>query len=177
MKPFAALVLACSGLALAGSAGLLDDTLDISVGQYRYVSFRVQPAQTDSACIRGSISVSPDTAGIEILLFHIDDFIRWRRSGADTDSLFYARTTAGEVSIPVDDCGDFYLVLSNRGNMTPVTVVARFDLVFSGSGTEYDSLEIALNLALILMAAAAVIALVFLITRTAKGSGKRGTAG
>jgi hypothetical protein len=61
--------------------------------------------------------------------------------------------------------------------MTPVKVVARFDLLFRGSGTEYDSLEVALNLALLLMAVAAVIALVFWITGIGKSAGKRGTAG
>jgi hypothetical protein len=177
MKPLPIPVLICCGAALAGSTGLLDGTLDISVGQYRYVSFRVQQAQADSAFILGTVSITPDTASLEILLFHIDDFIRWRRSGTDTDSLFYARTGPGEVEIPVGDCGDYYLVLSNRGNMAPVRVDARFDLVFRGSGNEYDTLKVALDLALLLMASAAVIALVLWISGIGKGRGRRGAAG
>ncbi len=160
MKLFLALVLSAAGIAAAGSTELLDDTLDISVGQYRYVSFRVQPAQTDSAVIRGSIRVNPDTTALEIMLFHVDDFIRWRNLAADTDTLYYSRTASGNLSIPVSSCGDYYLVLSNRGNMTPVSVAARFTLFFEGSGVEYDSLKIALDIALLLMAVSAIIVLV-----------------
>jgi hypothetical protein len=173
MKPLSVLVLVCCLPAIAGRSGLLDDTLDISVGQYRYVSFRIQPAQTDSAFIRGSLSITPDTAGLELLLFHVDDFVRWRRSGAEVDSLYYGRTVSGEVEIPVEDCGDFYLVLSNRGSMTPVTVSARIDLVFRGSGVEYDSLKIALDLALLLIAAAAVVALLVRVSGRAGGRRRR----
>jgi hypothetical protein len=177
MKPLPITVLICCGAVLAGSTGLLDDTLDISVGQYRYVSFRVQPSQADSAFISGSVSITPDTASLEILLFHIDDFIRWRRSGADTDTLCHARSRSGEVGMPVGDCGDYYLVLSNRGNMSPVRVDARFDLVFRGSGAEYDTLKVALDLALVLMVAAAVIALILWVSGIGKGRGRRGAAG
>jgi hypothetical protein len=147
------------------------------VGQYRYVSFRVQPSQADSAFILGSLSMVPDTARLEVLLFHIDDFVRWRGRAENTDSLYYSRVTGGELQIPVDDCGDYYLVLSNRGSMTPVTVAARFVLHFSGSGVEYDSLKVALDLALILIAVATVAALIIRISGLAGGRKRRRRAG
>jgi hypothetical protein len=160
MKLLIAIVLGTAAVVTAGSTELLDDTLDISVGQYRYVSFRVQPAQADSTVIRGSITTRPDTAALEVLLFHVDDFIRWRSHGTDTDTLFYSSAVSGNLSIPVDGSGDYYLVLSNRGNMTPVSVAASITLVFEGSGVEYDSLKMALDLALLLMAVSAIVVLV-----------------
>ncbi len=164
--PFALLLFAV--LSYAGSITLLDDTLEISVGQYRYISFRVQPTQLDHAVISGHVKIVSDAIPLEVMLFHVDDFVRWRSLDLDVDTLFYQRTESGDLSIPIFSFGHYYLVLSNRGNLVPITVAATFDFLFEGSGIEYDPLEIALKMAVFLMAVTVVVILIVRIAGTWK---------
>ncbi|MBD3369384.1 hypothetical protein GF402_03360 [Candidatus Fermentibacteria bacterium] len=149
----------------AGAIGLADTTFEMDVGQYRFVSFRVQPQQTERTSIEGSLQLDPDTIEIELILMHLDDFVRWRNNQPDVDTLFHVRTGSGEVDIPVDGFGDFVLVVSNRGNFHAATATSDLDLSFEGTGTEYNPLDMALKLALLLMGLAVVVILVVGIVR------------
>jgi hypothetical protein len=160
MKQLPFTVLMFAVLSYAGGITLLDDTMEISVGQYRYISFRVQPTQLDLTVISGRVEIVPDTIPLEVMLFHVDDFVRWRSLDLNVDTLFYQRTRSGDLSIPVLSFGHYYLVLSNRGNLVPVTVAATFDLLFEGSGIEYDPLGMALKMAVFLMALTAIVILI-----------------
>jgi hypothetical protein len=149
-----------SGIALAalvaGSFPMLDDTLDLSVGQYRYVSFCVDIAQAESTHVTGALDVEPDTLELELMLFHIDDFNRWAAGMEDVDTLFYARRSSGGLDIPIDGFGNMVLVISNRGNTSPAVLAASLDLVFAGTGVRYNALDTASRIVLVMMAAAAV---------------------
>jgi hypothetical protein len=157
MRAGAALVLLFALSVGAGSFGLADTTFEMDVGQYRFVSFRVQPQQAERTRIEGILQLNPDTIEIELMLMHLDDFLRWRRNLPDVDTLFYARRGSGEVEIPVEGFGDFVLVVSNRGNYQSAAATSDLALSFQGTGAEYEPLDMALKLALLLMGLAVVI--------------------
>ncbi|MBN1433666.1 hypothetical protein JW921_02830 [Candidatus Fermentibacterales bacterium] len=167
------LLLLLPGISACGSFGLLDDSLEIGVGLYRFAAFRINPENADRPRIDGWLSVEPDTASIEILLFHVDDFERWASSGEDVDTLWFARTRADSVRIPLDGIGDYRLVLSNRGNYASVRVAADLSVEFSGSGVVEDPLISAFHVAAAMMALSVVVILVFGVARTLRRGGSR----
>lgn len=173
MKKFFFFSLIIAGIIYAGSLGLIDDTLEIPVGAYRYIGFRINPDQAEEATIFCVLAIIPDTSEIELILFHQDDFYRWSGSGEDVDTLFFVTTASDSVSIPISGFGDFMLVLSNRGNFSPLTVAVKAALNCKGFGVTEDPLVVALQLALILMALAAVSVLVAGLIRIRKKASRK----
>jgi hypothetical protein len=141
----------------SGSFGMLSDSFDIPVGDYRYVLFGLNETQQESARVEGTLSILPDTLELEILLFHIDDFNRWTRGGVEVETLFVARAGSGPLTVPVPGFGDLVLVLSNRGNWQSAAVEAELSLAFAGSGVRYNPLVDASKIVLGMMAAAVLI--------------------
>jgi len=168
MMKFLALMslVACS--AVAGAVSLLDDTLEISVGEYRYVSFRVQEAQGEDARLSGEIRVSPDTCRVEIILLSLNDFRRWS-SGGGGDTLSFFSTGSGGFEVPLPGFGDFVLLVSNRGNYHPAVVALAAELSFRGDGIGYDSLPVAFKLMLTVLSAGVVTGAVLLAVRKLRG--------
>lgn len=132
-----------------------DDTLEIPVAQYRAVRFEVVPDMAEEPRLEGSIGIVPDTSSMELLLLHIDDYLRWRENGEEVDTLAYRKLVSGDFSMEVPGLGSYALVVSNRGNYRPALVVMNIDLLFSGRGSG-DPLPSALKLALLLIALGAV---------------------
>ncbi|NOQ21193.1 MAG: hypothetical protein GQ565_00910 [Candidatus Aegiribacteria sp.] len=136
----------------AGSITLLKrETMDIPVARYRTVRFALPEHLSDSASLRGIISISPDTASIELILLHIDDYMRWRGNTGTVDTLEYLSISTGPFEIEVPGLGSYALIVSNRGNYRPVSIVLDLDVFFAGSGKTGDPLPAALRLALFLM--------------------------
>lgn len=160
MRNTAVLLVALSALSNAGSFRLSRDTLDIPVGQFRWIGFTVDIEQQDETRIEGSLTVLPDTSSIELLLMHRDDFHRWSAGGIDVDTLYRTITGDGEVMIPVDGFGDMALVISNRGNYESVMVSASLDLAFEGSGVTYSPILTGSRIVLIMVASGLTAALV-----------------
>lgn len=127
------------------------EDLHISVGQYRSVRFALQEYQADSARLSGSIKVFPDTSSVELLLFHTDDYMRWRNNGIGIDTLDYLSTSSGAFDMRINGFGSLVLIISNRGNYQPVTVSFDIEVLFAGSGESGDPLPAALRIALFLM--------------------------
>lgn len=147
--------------AFAGSVPLLKDTLDISVGQYRSISFRVLQVQGTDTRISGTISIAPDTARVEYILLTFHGFNRWR-SGGEADTLGFLQTTSGDFELELPGFGDYVLLVSNRGNYHPVRVALEADLYFQGDGIPYDTLPMAFKLMMFILAAGVVVAAIFL---------------
>jgi len=150
-------VLLFTALLRAGSVPLLADTLELSVGQYRYISFRVNEAQGREARISGTISITPDTARVEYILLTSDGFRRWS-SGIETDTLAFLTTSSGHFELGIPDFGDHVLLVSNRGNFHPVSVSITAELSFLGDGIRYNNLPMAFQLMLVLLAGGVVVA-------------------
>lgn len=152
MKTFPIIILLAVSILLGGRISLIEtEALGISVGQYRSVMFALQEYQADSARLCGSIEVFPDTSSVELLLFHTDDYMRWRNSSVDVDTLEYLSTSSGEFEMRINGFGSLVLVISNRGNYHPVTVSFDIEVLFAGSGDSSDPLPAALRIALFLM--------------------------
>ena len=138
----------------AGSITLLkQETMEIPVAQYRTVRFALPPHLSDSTRLRGIVSISPDTASIELILLHIDDYMRWRCGTGTVDTLKYLSISSGPFEIEVQGLGSYALVVSNRGNYRPASIILDLDMLFAGSGKTGDPLPAALRLALFLMLA------------------------
>ncbi len=148
----------------AGSVPLLADTLELSVGQYRYISFRVDEAQGREATISGTIRIIPDTARVEYILLTSDGFQRWS-SGIEADTLAFLTASSGDFRLGVPDFGDHVLLVSNRGNFHPVSVSITAELSFLGEGIRYNNLPMAFQLMLALLAGGVVIAAAALAVR------------
>jgi hypothetical protein len=148
----------------AGSVPLLADTLDLSVGQYRYISFRVNEAQGREATISGTIRITPDTARVEYILLTSEGFQRWS-SGIEADTLAFLTTSSGDFQLGVPDFGDHVLLVSNRGNFHPVSVSITAELRFLGDGIRYNNLPMAFQLMLVLLAVGVVVAAAALAVR------------
>lgn len=148
----------------AGAVTLLADTLELSVGQYRYISFRVDEAQGREASISGTISITPDTARIEYILLSSDGFRRWS-SGIDTDTLAFLTASSGDFRLDIPDFGDHVLLVSNRGNFHPVSVCITAELGFQGDGIRYNNLPMAFQLMLVMLAAGVFLAAAALAVR------------
>lgn len=157
-------VLLFSAWLQAGSVPLLADTLELSVGQYRSISFRINEAQGREATISGNIRITPDTARVEYILLTSDGFRRWS-SGIQTDTLAFLTTSSGEFQLGAPDFGDYVLLVSNRGNFHPVSVSIVADLSFLGDGIRYNNLPMAFQLMLVLLAGGVVIAAAALAVR------------
>ncbi|MCK4806036.1 MAG: hypothetical protein KAT09_00245 [Candidatus Aegiribacteria sp.] len=144
----------------AGSITLLwQETMEIPVAKYRTVRFTLPEHLSDSASLHGNISISPDTASVELILLHIDDYLRWRNNAGTIDTLEYMLVSTGPFEIEIPGLGSYALVISNRGNYRPASIILDLDAFFAGSGETGDPLPAALRLALLLaMAGTAVIA-------------------
>ncbi len=165
------LLLAVSLSAPGGSFELARDTLDIPVGQYRWIGFTVDIAQQEQSRVEGFLSLSPDSAGIELVLMHRDDFARWSAGLPDVDTLFYSRTGSGEVLIPIEGMGDMALVLSNRGNYHRTGVIASLDFAFAGDGVPYNPLLTGSRIVVAVLAGG--VALALLLGIVVRESGRR----
>ncbi len=142
----------------AGSLTLLrQENMQIPVASYRTVRFVIQEYQSNDAILRGNISVDPDTSSIELILLHIDDYMRWRNNTGTVDTLCYKSISSGSFEMEVFGFGSYALVVSNRGNYCPVSVILDMKAVFSGSGRSGDPLPSALRIAVTMMMAATVV--------------------
>jgi hypothetical protein len=144
---------------VAGSFVLLEgDTLDLDVGRFRGVNFTLQEYESDGAELAGSLCISPDTATVELLLMHQDDFSRWAAGLPPVDTLAFARVGSGPFRIEIPRFGWLVLVMSNRGNISPVSIGYDMHVTFRGPRSPGDPLPSALKLLLLMMTGAVVIA-------------------
>ena len=151
--------------ASAGSFKLYSDTMSLDLGTYRFLKFRVTPDQADSARVTGDFITIPEDVPVELILL-----TEWNyRSGwvnrGDIDTLALRRGGSGEVSLPIPDYGDYVLVVSNRGNFSPVELAADLRVSYSGTGITYDSLPMGMTILITVLAAALVIAAVLLTVK------------
>ncbi len=152
MNTFPIIILFLVSLLHGGSMFLVEtEDMHISVGQYRSVRFALQEYQADSARLSGSIQVIPDTSSVELLLFQVDDYLRWRNRGVDVDTLDCLSISSGEFDMNISGFGSIVFVISNRGNYQPVTVSFDIEVLFRGSGESGDPLPAALRTALFVM--------------------------
>jgi hypothetical protein len=141
-----------SALLRGGTMTLLDsDTLEIPVAQYRTVRFEVPVDMSHEASIAGSLLTTPDTASVEMILLHMDDYLRWSGDGGAVDTLAYVKTAAGSFRMDLPGLGRYALVVSSRGNYRPVMVVMELKLHYADTGSG-DPLPSAMKLALLLIA-------------------------
>jgi hypothetical protein len=161
MKSFIPIIAIVTQALLAGDISLLQqETIEIPVAQYRTVRFALPEYQSLGASLRGTVNIYPDTASVEFILLHIDDYLRWRSSAGGVDTLDYVSTAAGSFVMGIPGLGSYALVVSNRGNFHPLTVTLDLEVLFEGSGATGDPLPSALRLALLLiMAGIAAIAI------------------
>jgi len=147
-------ILLLSSPAAAGTSRLLEArTVTVPVAGYRTVAFSVPMSQSEGTRLSGDISIDPDTASVELLLLHIDDYLRWRSYAGSVDTLDYVQSVSGSFSLSVPGPGDYQLLLSNRGNYSPVEITVQLQLVYSGTGHSGDPLPSAMRLALLIMMA------------------------
>lgn len=160
MKTFILALALMVHLLHAGSLTLLrQENMQIPVAGYRTVRFVLQEYQSNDASLRGDITVSPDTASIELILLHIDDYMRWRNDTGTVDTLCYKSKSTGFFEMEVPGLGSYALVVSNRGNYCPVSVTIDMNATFSGSGKSGDPLPSAFRIAVaMIMVATAIIA-------------------
>jgi len=141
----------------AGSMALLrQETMEIPLARYRAIGFDLPEYKSDSACLRGTVRILPDTASIELILFHVDDYLRWSDNLEPVDTLWFISVPSGSFELEVPGLGSYVLVVSNRGNYLPATVILDMDVIFAGTGKTRDPLPYALRLALVLMMAGTV---------------------
>ncbi|MBN2586346.1 MAG: hypothetical protein JXA64_03940 [Candidatus Fermentibacteraceae bacterium] len=151
MKTLPIVLVVLSGLLESAEYTLLEsDTLEIPVSQYRAVRFEVAPEMSEEAGLSGSLLIDPDTASVEMILLHIDDYLRWSEEGGPVDTLAYLEISSGPFRMDLPGLGRYALVISNRGNYRPATVVMAVDLIYRGSG-QGDPLPAAMKLALLLI--------------------------
>lgn len=143
--------LAACPLTAARFTLLEGDTLDIPLARYRTVRFEVAEEMSLETSLTGSLDITPDTASVELILLHMDDYQRWTEDQAEVDTLEYLATGPGPFRIPVPGLGRFALVVSNRGNSSRLSVVLHLDLQYTGTGPG-DPLPAALKFALLLIA-------------------------
>lgn len=156
-KTLMLLLPAAAHLLFCGTIDLLQrESMELPVAQYRTVQFSVPEYQAEDAVLLGDLEVSPDTASLELILVHIDDYMRWERGAGQVDTLAYKRMGSGSFSMELPGLGDYVLVVSNRGNYRPAAAELDLVLDFSGSGDSGDPLPSAMRLALLLMMAGAV---------------------
>ncbi len=136
----------------AGSITLLrQEATEIPVASYRTVRFVLPEHQSDSASLHGNVSINPDTACVELILLHIDDYLRWRYNAGAVDTLEYISVSAGPFEMGIPGFGSYALVISNRGNYRPSSIILDLEVFFTGSGETGDPLPAVLKLVLFLM--------------------------
>ncbi|MCD4776529.1 MAG: hypothetical protein K8S15_10845 [Candidatus Aegiribacteria sp.] len=141
----------------AGSLALLrQESLEIPVARYRTVNFVLPEHKSDSASLIGTVQIFPDTASVELILLHVDDYLRWRNNVEPVDTLEFMSVSSGSFELEVPGLGSYSIIVSNRGNYRPVTVILDLDVTFAGAGKTGDPLPSALRLALVLMMAGTV---------------------
>jgi hypothetical protein len=156
----------------AGSFTLLSDTLNLGVGTYRSVKFRITPQMADSTCISGDFFTEPVPTKLEFILITELDYRRgWEGRGGDIDTLSVVYAENGQFYMDIPDFGDFVLIVSNRGNTAPVTLQADLSVSYKGSGVQYDSLPFGMTLLMSVLAIGVVLAAV-LITVKKMSSGR-----
>ncbi len=151
--------------AAAGSFKLYSGSLDLDLGTYRYLKFRITPDQAIGTEISGSFTTIPENTPVELILLTQWNYITGWTNRGEIDTLAVRRDGPGEFTIPVPDYGDFVLVVSNRGNYTPVSIEADFRVNFEGTGIAYDSLPTGMTVLITVLAAALVVAAVVLTLR------------
>jgi hypothetical protein len=171
MKAVLLLLAVCTYPLVAGSFMLLSDTLDLRVGTYRSVKFRITPEMADSTCISGEFSTKPVPAKVEFILMTELDYRRgWQGRGTiDTLGIVYAEK--GQLFMDVPDFGDYILIISNRGNTSSVVLEADLAVTYRGTGVLYDSLPFGMTLLMSILAVGVVLAAV-LLTMKKLSSGK-----
>jgi len=146
------------GLMAGGFTLFEGDTLDLDVGRFRGVNFTLQEYEADGAALTGSLLISPDTATVELLLMHQDDFSRWTAGLSPVDTLASARVGSGSFRIEMPRFGWLVLVISNRGNVSPIRICYDMDVTFLGPRSPGDPLPSALKLLLLMMTGAVIAA-------------------
>lgn len=165
------LIAACP-LTAARFTLLEGDSLDIPVARYRTVRFEVAEEMSLEASLTGSLDITPDTASVEMILLHIDDYQRWTEEQAGVDTLGYLSTGPGSFRMPVPGLGRYALVVSNRGNYSRLSVVMDIDIQYTDTGPG-DPLPAALKFALLLIAVgAAAFAIGSVIVKMSRRPGK-----
>ncbi|PIE52184.1 hypothetical protein CSA37_08025 [Candidatus Fermentibacteria bacterium] len=161
---FIALLLAAAS-SFAGSFCLFSDTLDLSVGNYRYVKFRITPDQALNARITGEFSTLPDSIPVELLLLTEYNY----RTAWDTmqpvDTLAGGSYYPGQLVVDIPDFGDFVLIISNRGNYSPIQFSGEMKIEFEGSGITYDALPTGMTVLITVFAAGLVIAAIVITVK------------
>ncbi len=147
---------------MAGSYRLLSDTLDLEVGTYRFIKFRVSPEMSDSTVITGEFKTEPLPAKIEFILISELDYIRGWEGRGEIDTLGVVYAEHGPLLMEITDFGDFVLVVSNRGNTDAVSIVADLSVSYKGSGIMYDSLPFGLTLLMSILATGVVVGAVLI---------------
>jgi len=146
----------------AGSFNLYSDSTGIDVGKYRYIKFRVTPDQAEDARVTGEFFTDPADTQLEfVLLTELNYRTGWENRG-EIDTLAFFRGGSGTLDIPVPDFGDYVLIVSNRGNYSPVTFYGSLQVAFSGTGITYDALPTGMTVLVSLLAGALVIAAIIL---------------
>lgn len=103
------------------------DTIDLPLSQYKDINFQVGEEMSQDALLRGNVQISPETASIELILFHEDDYCRLKGAGEDIDTLTCIYITSESFEIELPGVGDYILIVSNRSNYLPVTVIINLD--------------------------------------------------
>ncbi len=172
MKKVVILLVLIATSLMAGSFTLFSDSLDLDVGSYRTIKFRVTPDMADSTFIIGEYSTEPIPTKLEFILLTELNYQRgWEGRGEiDTLGVFYGKN--GTLNLEVPDFGDFILVVSNRGNKDSVNFIADLSVAFRGSGITYDSLPFGLTLLMSILAIGIVLAAVLLTVK--RTSSRRG---
>mgnify|MGYP006280358935 CR=1 FL=1 len=171
-KLFVIAMLANCPLSAASFTLLEDDTLDIAVAQFRTVRFEVAEEMSLDASLTGTLDITPDTASVEMILLHIDDYQRWTEEQSGVDTLSYLSTGSGPFRMPLPGLGRYALVVSNRGNYSRLSVVTDIDILYTDTGPG-DPLPAALKFALLLIAAgAAAFAIGSVIVKMSRRPGK-----
>jgi len=157
---------------MAGSFVLFSDTLDIDVGAYRFIKFRITPEMAESTFISGEFFTEPHPVKMEfILVTELNYRSGWAGRG-EIDTLGTVYGENGPLVMRVPDCGDGVLIVSNRGNTDPVVFVADLLVSYTGSGITYDSLPFGMTLLMSLLAIGVVTAAVLLtVKRMSSGRG------
>ncbi len=157
MKILMVTILLAAYLLNAGDLTLLrQETMEVPVAQYRAVRFALPEHLSDSASLKGHVCITPDSASVELILLHIDDYMRWRTNAGTVDTLEYMSGVTGQFEIEVPGLGSYALVISSRGNYHPVSLILDLEVFFAGSGETGDPLPSALRLALYLVMAGTV---------------------
>jgi hypothetical protein len=141
----------------AGSMTLLrQETMEIPIARYRAISFVLPEYKSENARIHGTLQIIPDTASVELILLHEDDYLRWRNNTGPVDTLGFISVPSGSFDLEVPGLGSYAFIVGNKGNYRPVTVILDMEVIFAGTGNTGDPLPCALRIALVLMMAGAV---------------------